>query len=116
MKLIIAGTRSLYVDDYLMERLVIHFKLYPSEIVCGGAKGIDECGERYAQAEVKPVKYFEADWDKHGRAAGPVRNSEMAKYADALLLIWNGSSPGSLNMKLNMEKLSKPVYEVILNA
>jgi hypothetical protein len=38
----------------------------------------------------------------------------MAEYADALLLIWNGESRGSANMKENMVKLGKPVYEVIL--
>jgi hypothetical protein len=38
----------------------------------------------------------------------------MADYADALLLIWDGESKGSANMKKNMEKQNKKVYEVIL--
>jgi hypothetical protein len=38
----------------------------------------------------------------------------MAEYADALLLIWDGKSRGSLNMKQQMLKLEKPVYEVIV--
>jgi hypothetical protein len=38
----------------------------------------------------------------------------MAEYADALLLIWDGSSRGSANMRQQMERRGKPVYEVIL--
>jgi len=57
---------------------------------------------------------FPADWDTHGRAAGPIRNKQMAEYGDALLLIWDGESRGSANMKSNMKKLGKPVYEIII--
>jgi len=61
-----------------------------------------------------PITSFKPDWGTHGRAAGPIRNREMAKYGDALLLIWDGASRGSANMKQEMIKLGKPVYEVIL--
>ncbi len=60
------------------------------------------------------LKEFPPDWEKHGKAAGPIRNKEMAEYADALLLIWDGKSRGSASMKKEMEKLEKPIYEVIL--
>ncbi len=61
-----------------------------------------------------PVKEFPADWDQHGNAAGPIRNAQMADYADALLLIYDGESRGSLNMRKQMAQLKKPIYEVIL--
>jgi hypothetical protein len=41
---------------------------------------------------------FPAKWDKYGKAAGPLRNREMAAYADALILVWDGKSRGSANM------------------
>ena len=46
---------------------------------------------------------FQADWDRHGKAAGPIRNAQMAVYAaeepgGALLLIWDGKSRGSRSM------------------
>lgn len=59
-------------------------------------------------------KEFPADWKAHGKAAGPIRNKQMAEYADALLLIWDGESKGSASMKNEMLKLNKPVYEVII--
>lgn len=41
---------------------------------------------------------FPADWNKHGRAAGPIRNEEMAQYADALIAFWDGKSRGTKSM------------------
>jgi hypothetical protein len=38
----------------------------------------------------------------------------MAEYADALILVWDGKSRGSASMKREMEKLGKPIYEVIV--
>lgn len=85
-----------------------------SEIVSGKAKGIDTSGEWFADRVGLPVKSFPADWDKHNKAAGHIRNKQMADYADALLLIWDGESRGSSNMKQQMLELNKPVYEVVL--
>jgi hypothetical protein len=44
------------------------------------------------------VKSFPADWRLYGRSAGMIRNRQMANYADALLAIWDGRSPGTANM------------------
>lgn len=86
------------------------------EIVSGGARGVDLAGESLALETHVPVKRFPAEWDKHGKGAGPIRNKQMAEYADALLLIWDGKSRGSANMKSEMQRLKKPIYEVVFNA
>jgi hypothetical protein len=44
------------------------------------------------------VKEFPANWVEHGRAAGPIRNGQMADYADALIAVWDGKSKGTGNM------------------
>ena len=44
------------------------------------------------------MKEFKADWVKYGKAAGPIRNEEMAKYADACIVFWDGKSPGAKSM------------------
>lgn len=118
MRLIIAGSRTLKVPYDLVDLLVEQFSLSPTEIVSGGAKGIDKCAEEYGDylQGIATKKVFPADWNAHGKAAGPIRNKQMAEYADALLLIWDGTSVGSANMKYNMAKLGKPIYEVILKA
>ena len=59
---------------------------------------------RYAKEKGYEIIYFPADWEKHGKAAGAIRNEEMAKAdANALALFWDGKSKGSLNM-LNIAK------------
>lgn len=136
MKLIIAGSRHLNQDD-IYDAIVGFFypdnkELYNSvtEIVSGTAKGADRMGELFAFNSGWNVKQFPAQWtdfsdpetvikinkygQKYNARAGHIRNKAMANYADALLLIWDGQSRGSKNMKENMEKLGKPIYEVIL--
>jgi hypothetical protein len=116
MKLIIAGSRTIHLAPPVMESILVDLCNIRSaeEIVSGAAKGIDTSGEWFADRHGVPIKQFPADWDKHNKAAGHIRNKEMADYADALLLIWDGESRGSKNMKENMTKQGKPVYEVIL--
>ena len=70
----------------------------PTAIVCGEARGADSLGKRYAQERGIPVKSFPADWDKHGKKAGYIRNEEMAQHADALAVFWDGKSRGTANM------------------
>lgn len=123
MKLIIAGTRSIdwdeaygrIVESCRIEKSPFFTQLITAtEIVSGTCRGVDEAGEDYADSYDIPVKRFPADWKSHGKVAGPIRNRQMAEYADALLLIWDGKSNGSKNMKEEMEKLSKPVYEIVV--
>lgn len=117
MKLIIAGSRTLTIRyKNMLDIIDLHY-IHPTdidEVVSGGAPGIDFSGEIFAEGYGISLKQFPADWETHGKAAGPIRNKQMAEYADALLLIWDGESRGSKNMKETMLELGKPVYEVIL--
>jgi predicted Rossmann fold nucleotide-binding protein DprA/Smf involved in DNA uptake len=126
VKLIIAGSRTLYPLVPFIDSIIAQNNIKVTEVVSGGARGVDICGEKFQECYSEMgVRYhnpvaslkltrFPADWNTHGKAAGPIRNKQMAEYADALLLIWDGESSGSRNMKETMLKLGKPVYEVIL--
>ena len=67
-------------------------------VVCGKARGADTLGEQYAKEQGYAVQYFPADWDRYGKAAGYLRNTEMAKNADALVAFWDGMSLGTRHM------------------
>lgn len=115
MKLIIAGGRDInptygFIDCSIKMLGITNI----NEIVCGGATGVDAEGAHWAGHQEVPVKMFPANWEKFGKSAGPIRNIEMAEYGDVLLLIWDGISKGSYSMKTEMEKLEKPIYEVIV--
>lgn len=118
MKVIVAGCRDFNNYDYLKAKLSIllsNFKPNDLEIVSGGAKGADALGERFAREFGIKVKVFKAEWKKYGNRAGPLRNEEMAKYADVLVAFWDNSSPGTKNMITNMNKEGKPLRIVNIN-
>ena len=100
MKLIIAGSRGYKNYDFLQHTLNTQFAKIgdPSEIVHGNAYGVDTMGGYYALKYKIPQKKFIPDWDKYGKAAGPIRNTQMADYADALFAFWDGKSRGTKNM------------------
>lgn len=103
MRTIIAGNRDIFDYDSLLKAISeIDWEI--TEVVSGGAKGVDAMGERWAEETGKPIKKFPADWIKYGKAAGPIRNREMAKYAEALVAIWAEGSKGTTNM-INQARL-----------
>lgn len=81
------------------------------EIVSGMARGVDSLACEVAAEKPRWfVKSFPANWDKYGKAAGPIRNEQMAKYADYLIAVWDGKSHGTKNMIEQMKKVNKPYY------
>lgn len=99
-KVIVAGSRNFTDYDLLTQKLdtLLQNVTDEIEIVSGTASGADKLGERYAEKRCLSVKRFPADWDKHGKRAGYLRNAEMAKYADALVAFWDGKSKGTEHM------------------
>lgn len=119
-KLIIAGTRSF--NDYELLRNIVSTLFmkrhcwtidWNEEIVSGAAPGADTLAVRYATEADIPFKVFPADWKKYGRSAGPRRNRQMAEYADAAIVFWDGKSRGTQNMIQQMRELGKPVEVII---
>ena len=100
-RVIIAGSRDFSDYDFLscvMDRLLSNYSQEDIQIVCGMAKGADTCGERYAKEQGYKIRDVQADWDRYGTDAGPIRNEEMARNADALVAFWDGKSPGTKSM------------------
>lgn len=97
MKTIIAGSRD--ITDYELVKNAIKYSGFDiTEVVCGNARGVDTLGKNWANSKGIPVKFFNANWNTFGKSAGFRRNAEMAKYADALIAIWNGVSKGTFSM------------------
>ena len=69
------------------------------EIVEGGARGADALARRYADEHGIRCREFSALWDINGRAAGPMRNSEMVKFVSGkdckAIFFWDGKSIGT---------------------
>lgn len=96
MKVIIAGSRS--ITSYEAVRKAIAASSFEiTEVVSGGARGVDRLGERWADENDIPITQFIPDWNI-GKQAGYLRNIEMADYADALIAVYDGASKGTQHM------------------
>jgi hypothetical protein len=100
MKVIIAGSRT--VTDYSQLIAAVHQAasegIVVSQVVSGMARGADSLGVQYAKVNAIPLLEFPANWAKHGKQAGYIRNADMAKVADALIALWDGKSSGTQHM------------------
>ena len=78
----------------------------------GAARGADTLADDWAVAEGIPVERMPADWKTHGRAAGPIRNSEMLKRESAPVaaVAFPGGS-GTADMVKKCKKAGVPVWE-----
>lgn len=100
-RVIIAGCRDLDNYELLKERCDFFLQNQKKEdvvIVSGHASGADALGERYAQERGYKLETYPADWQTHGKAAGPIRNEQMANISNALIAFWDGKSRGTKNM------------------
>lgn len=101
-RVIIAGSRSF--NDYALLReqclsiLQDKMRTHRVIIVSGHARGADSLGEKFANELGFPFELHPAKWRLLGKAAGMVRNAEMAKCSDALIAFWDGESRGTRHM------------------
>lgn len=112
-KVIVCGTRTFDNYDLLERTLDDLFGNDIIEIVSGCAEGADKLGEQYAKEYGLKVKKFPANWKQFGKEAGPIRNAEMAWYADECVAFWDGQSRGTKNM-INVAK-AKPITTHVIN-
>jgi hypothetical protein len=99
VRIIIAGTRT-YAGRKFVEEVLdkLTVKLDEVVVITGDAKGPDKFAYDWALANGFTVKKHHADWTKHGKKAGMIRNSEMVEDAGpkgALIAFHDGESPGT---------------------
>ena len=112
-KLIVAGGRDFNNYELLRRALfaIADVELADREvsIVSGMARGADALGVRFARENNVKLHEFPADWDRHGKCAGFIRNHAMGDVADGLLAFWDGQSKGTNDMIQYMQSKSKLV-------
>ena len=77
----------------------------------GGANGADGGAGLWAGSENIKILAFEADWKRHGRAAGPIRNSTMLRDGKPDVVVAFPGGKGTANMKSQAEEFGVPVIE-----
>ena len=101
MKLLIVGSRSIEKFDlspYVSDEV--------DTIISGGAVGIDNLAERYADEHRLSKYIIRPRYDLFGRSAPLRRNEQMVDMADALLVVWDGHSKGTQHIPVGLIDIS----------
>jgi hypothetical protein len=96
-RIIVCGSRRWQDRDRIADRLFD----CPTDttIVHGNARGADRIAHQEAQKLGLLVESHPADWERHGKRAGVIRNEEMADLgAELCIAFWDGSSKGTEHM------------------
>ena len=109
MKVIVAGSRHAK-DPESVALAIAESGFEVTEVVSGRARGVDTLGEAWAATRGIPVKAFPADWNRYRNGAGPIRNKQMAEYAEALVALLYPDSRGTQNMIAQAQKIGLKVY------
>lgn len=94
MKILICGSRDIN-DPALVSRAVSQSGMTPTQIISGGARGVDRLAKEFAASRGIEFTEYLADWDRYGKRAGFMRNCVMVGTADAVIAIWDGKSRGT---------------------
>lgn len=100
MKVAIIGSRGFTNFD-----LTPYLPRDITEIVSGGAKGVDTVAKNYAAEHNIKYTEFLPEYNKYGKRAPLVRNIDIIKYSDLVLAFWDGTSRGTKFVIENCEKL-----------
>lgn len=104
MKVAIIGSRNLRIDhleDYLPQNI--------TELVSGGAKGIDTCVKSYALNNNIPLTEFLPNYNRYKKGAPLRRNLEIIEYADMVIAFWDGTSHGTKFVIDACQKQGRPL-------
>lgn len=115
MRTIIAGSRDCLDFEILLETIgKVPWEI--TSVVCGMARGADLLGRNLALEAGLDMHEFPADWKGLGKSAGYRRNEQMAEFAEACIVLWDGESRGSkhcLNLCAEKYKLPTVVYRYL---
>ncbi len=111
MKVAVVGSRTL--DSQVYALLGLHIPAGCSEIISGGARGVDQLAERYAHENSLKLTVIQPDYDTFDRAAPLIRNAQIIEASDYVVIFWDGVSRGSMNVIMTCMKTNKP-YKIIL--
>lgn len=113
MRVLVCGGRD-FTDVFLLaDKLAkLHGERPISTIIHGGARGADSLAETWAAYNDIDVEMYPADWKKHGRSAGPLRNAQMLLEGKPDLVVAFPGGRGTADMVSRAKAAGVKVVEV----
>lgn len=98
-RILVCGSRSIqdvpWVHSQITEFVRSLNLPQPPILVEGEARGVDTIAKHYALSQGWQIEPYPADWEHLGKVAGFIRNKQMVKVSDAVLVLWDGASHGT---------------------
>ena len=112
MNIAIVGGRDFNDYPLLKESILAYIDAHekPENIVSGGAKGADTLAAQFATEMGIPLLIFKPDYQRYGRGATLVRNTQIIENAEVVFAFWDGQSKGTKDSIKKAEKLEKELY------
>jgi len=110
MRVAIVGSRNIENDEeYWYKKICGSIPKNCTEIVSGGADGIDTLAGRYAKEHGLLIKVFYPEYGRYGKSAAFIRNTRIVDYAHFIIAFWDGKSRGTADTIIKCWQFNKPV-------
>ena len=110
MKIAVVGSRTIWDAEVLAEMLAPYAERV-TEVISGGAAGVDTLAREWAHRHGKPLRELRPDYRRHGRRAPLIRNRQIVAEADEVFILWDGGSKGTAHTKREAARQGKPTHE-----
>lgn len=111
MRVLVCGGREFAGRNWLFATLdLTHRMIGIMHVIHGAARGADSLAGEWARARGVPELRFPAEWNRHGRAAGPLRNQRMLEEGFPNLVIAFPGGTGTKDMVTRARAAGVTVY------
>lgn len=117
MRVLVCGGRH-FTDRSAVARALAPYKpkttmaVSEHKIIHGGASGADKLAGEWAECFGVPFRIFPAQWDRDGKAAGPIRNQRMIDEGKPDIVVAFPGGRGTADMIAKARKAGIEVIEV----
>lgn len=117
MRVLVTGSRSIDDKQFVLSEMT-DCPFDPDVIIHGDGSNVDRIAPLWATkcgAEVETHPVPDWAWEQVGRKAGPLRNQHMVNNAEAVVAIWDGSSPGTKDTIHKAEARGLPLHKTVVD-
>ena len=110
-RILVCGGRDFADSAFLFGVLDMEAEQNPVvRIIQGGANGADKLARMWCISRFVTYEHFPADWSKHGKAAGPIRNQQMIDEGKPTKVFAFDGGRGTADMIRRAKTAGIPVF------